>query len=439
MLNIEMVDPDRLIPYLRNARTHSQEQVEQIAASIREFGFTNPILIGDDDGIVAGHGRLMAAKLLGLKEVPVIVLAHLNEVQRRALVLADNRIAESAGWDEQKVAEELAALRELDFDLDVIGFSEDEVADLFNGLEDGTLSVDGSSVLARPAPSGGAEQGPADRQPVAGLTDADEAPEPQEDPVTQDGDVWILGEHRLRCGDATDAVAMVAFLAGEQVDMWLTDPHYNVAYEGGTADALTIQNDDMKDDEFRAFLTGAYRAADAVMKPGGVFYIWHADSEGFNFRGACRDVGWRVRQCLVWKKSSFVMGRQDYHWKHEPCLYGWNDGAAHLWASDRTQSTILEFDKPSRNGEHPTMKPVALFAYQLLNNTNEGGIVLDSFGGSGTTLIAAQMHKRRAFLLELDPRYCDVIVKRWQEFTGQAATLQADGATFARCAERAGE
>ena len=439
MLQIEMVDPDRLIPYLRNARTHSQEQVEQIAASMREFGFTNPILIGDDDGIVAGHGRLMAAKLLGLKEVPVIVLAHLNEVQRRALVLADNRIAESAGWDEQKVAEELAALRELDFDLDVIGFSEDEVADLFNGLEDGTLSVDGSSVLARPAPNGGAEQGPADRQPVAGLTDADEAPEPQEDPVTQDGDVWILGEHRLRCGDATDAVAMVAFLAGEQVDMWLTDPPYNVAYEGGTADALTIQNDDMKDDEFRAFLTGAYRAADAVMKPGGVFYIWHADSEGFNFRGACRDVGWRVRQCLVWKKSSFVMGRQDYHWKHEPCLYGWKDGAAHLWASDRTQSTILEFDKPSRNGEHPTMKPVALFAYQLLNNTNEGGIVLDSFGGSGTTLIAAQMHKRRAFLLELDPRYCDVIVKRWQEFTGQAATLQGDGATFARCAERAGE
>ena len=406
MLQIEMVDPDRLIPYLRNARTHSQEQVEQIAASIREFGFTNPILIGDDDVIVAGHGRLMAARLLGLKEVPVIVLAHLNEVQRRALVLADNRIAESAGWDEQKVAEELAALRELDFDLDVIGFSEDEVADLFNGLEDGTLSVDGSSVLARPAPNGGAEQGPADRQPVAGLT---------------------------------DAVAMVAFLAGEQVDMWLTDPPYNVAYEGGTADALTIQNDDMKDDEFRAFLTGAYRAADAVMKPGGVFYIWHADSEGFNFRGACRDVGWRVRQCLVWKKSSFVMGRQDYHWKHEPCLYGWKDGAAHLWASDRTQSTILEFDKPSRNGEHPTMKPVALFAYQLLNNTNEGGIVLDSFGGSGTTLIAAQMHKRRAFLLELDPRYCDVIVKRWQEFTGQAATLQGDGATFARCAERAGE
>ena len=439
MLQIEMVDPDRLIPYLRNARTHSQEQVEQIAASLREFGFTNPILIGDDDGIVAGHGRLMAAKLIGLKEVPVIVLAHLNEVQRRALVLADNRIAESAGWDEQKVAEELAALRELDFDLDVIGFSEDEVADLFNCLEDGTLSVDGSSVLERPAPSGGAEQGPADRQPVAGLTDADEAPEPQEDPVTQEGDVWILGEHRLRCGDATDAVAMVAFLAGEQVDLWLTDPPYNVAYEGGTADALTIKNDDMKDDEFRAFLTGAYRAADAVMKPGGVFYIWHADSEGFNFRGACRDVGWRVRQCLVWKKSSFVMGRQDYHWKHEPCLYGWKDGAAHLWASDRTQSTILEFDRPSRNGEHPTMKPVALFAYQLLNNTNEGGIVLDSFGGSGTTLIAAQMHKRRAFLLELDPRYCDVIVKRWQEFTGQAATLQGDGATFARCAERAGE
>jgi len=218
----------------------------------------------------------------------------------------------------------------------------------------------------------------------------------------------------------------------DRADMVLTDPPYNVAYEGGTKEALKIKNDAMGDEQFRAFLRDAYTAADAVMKPGAVFYIWHADSEGYNFRGAAHDAGWKVRQCLIWKKQTLVMSRQDYHWKHEPCLYGWKGGAGHLWAADRKQTTILEFDRPPRNGEHPTMKPVALFEYQMLNNTKGGDIVLDSFGGSGTTMIAAEKNGRIARLMELDPCYADVIVRRWQEFTGRQATLESDGRTFAQ-------
>lgn len=236
--------------------------------------------------------------------------------------------------------------------------------------------------------------------------------------------------HRLLCGDSTSLDDLARLCDGQLVDMWLTDPPYNVAYEGGTKEKLTIQNDEMSDDNFRAFLRDAYVAADSVMKAGAVFYVWHADSEGYNFRGAAQDAGWQVRQCLIWKKSQIVMGRQDYHWKHEPCLYGWKDGAAHLWATDRKQSTILEFDKPTRNGEHPTMKPVALFEYQMLNNTKGSDLVLDSFAGSGTTAIACEMNGRNARLMELDPKYCDVIVKRWQEFTGLNAVLEGDGRTF---------
>lgn len=248
--------------------------------------------------------------------------------------------------------------------------------------------------------------------------------------MTVEGDVWVLGNHRLMCGDSTSIEALEKLTEGKLVDLWLTDPPYNVAYEGKTKDALTIKNDAMDNDQFRQFLRDAYVAADAVMKPGAVFYIWHADSEGYNFRGAAHDAGWKVRQCLIWKKSVMVMGRQDYQWKHEPCLYGWKDGAGHLWASDRKQTTILEFDKPSRNGEHPTMKPVELFAYQMLNNTKGADLVLDSFGGSGTTMIAAEKHGRHARLMELDPKYCDVIVKRWQDFTGQKAVLEGKDLTF---------
>lgn len=381
-----------IIPYARNSRTHSEEQVAQIAASIKEFGWTNPVLIDEENGIIAGHGRLAAARKLGHTEIPVIELTGLSEAQKRAYVIADNKLALNAGWDTEMLVNELRDLEGMDIDLALTGFSADELNDMLAVKEEG-------------------------------LTDEDAAPPPPEDPITKPGDIWILGKHRLMCGDSTSIDHLERLCDGQAVDMWLTDPPYNVAYEGGTKEKLTIQNDSMGDDQFRQFLRDAYTAADTVMKPGAVFYIWHADLEGYNFRGAARDAGWTVRQCLIWKKSSLVMGRQDYHWKHEPCLYGWKEGAGHLWAADRKQTTILEFDKPARNGEHPTMKPVALFEYQLLNNTKGGDIVLDSFGGSGTTLIAAEKNGRVARLMELDPKYCDVIVKRWEDFTGKKAEL----------------
>ena len=389
-----------LIPYAANSRTHSDAQVAQIAASIKEFGWTNPILIDDDNTIIAGHGRLLAARKLGMEEVPAIILDHLTKAQQRALVIADNQLALNAGWDMDMLKAEIEDLSLEDFNLDLLGFDEKFL--------DGLLEA----------------------EPTAGLTDEDAVPEVPEIPKTVLGDVWVLGNHRLMCGDSTSVDALEKLTEGNLVDMWLTDPPYNVAYEGKTKDALTIQNDSMTDDSFRTFLRDAYVAADIVMKPGAVFYIWHADSEGYNFRGAAHDAGWKVRQCLIWKKSTMVMGRQDYHWKHEPCLYGWKEGAAHLWATDRKQTTILEFDKPSRNGEHPTMKPVELFEYQMLNNTKGADMVLDSFGGSGTTIIAAEKHGRYGRLMELDPKYCDVIIKRWQDFTGKKAVHADTGEAF---------
>jgi DNA modification methylase len=399
-LNIQQRAVTDLIPYIANSRTHSDAQVAQIAASIKEFGWTNPILVSGDNSIIAGHGRLMAARKLEMEEVPVIVLDHLSKAQQRALVIADNQLALNAGWNMDMLKAEIEDLQLDDFDLSILGFDDKFL--------DGLLEP----------------------EPTAGLTDEDAVPEVPETPKTVLGDVWVLGNHRLMCGDSTSIDALEKLTEGNLVDMWLTDPPYNVAYEGGTKEKLTIQNDSMGDGDFRQFLRDAYVAADAVMKAGAVFYIWHADSEGYNFRGAAKDAGWQVRQCLVWKKSSLVMGRQDYHWQHEPCLYGWKEGAAHLWATDRKQTTILEFNKPSRNGEHPTMKPVELFEYQMLNNTKGADLVLDSFGGSGTTIIAAEKHGRYGRLMELDPKYCDVIIKRWQDFTGKQAVHAETGETF---------
>jgi site-specific DNA-methyltransferase (adenine-specific) len=398
---VEQWPINKLVPYARNARTHSDEQVGQIAASIREWGWTTPILVDEAGSIIAGHGRTLAAQRLKMTEVPVMVAKGWSDAKKRAYVIADNKLALNANWDIEMLALELTDLLGMDFDLDLTGFSAEEIATLM-------------PVVIEP-----------------GLTDEDEAPELQENSTTVLGDVWIMGKHRLLCGDSTSVDDLTKLCQDQAVDMWLTDPPYNVAYEGKTKEKLSIQNDSMGDDQFRKFLRDAYVSADTVMKPGAVFYIWHADSEGYNFRGACYDAGWKVRQCLIWKKSVLVMGRQDYHWKHEPCLYGWKEGAGHLWAADRKQTTILEFDKPSRNGEHPTMKPVALFEYQLLNNTKGGDIVLDSFGGSGTTLIAAEKNGRIARLVELDPKYCDVIIKRWQNFTGKAATHAETGQPFA--------
>jgi site-specific DNA-methyltransferase (adenine-specific) len=404
-MKIEQVAVTALIPYAKNSRTHDDAQVAQIAASIKEFGWTNPILVDGEHGIIAGHGRLMAARKLGMTEVPVIELKDLTETQKKAYIIADNRLALNAGWDNNMLTIELNELLEDKFSLELLGFNADELNALLNPVE-----------------------------VIEGLTNEDEVPEPPPEPITKLGDVWVLGNHRLMCGDSTQIDQLEKLCNGRLVDMWLTDPPYNVALgmnetpeeakkRNRRTDGLTVKNDSMSNDDFRQFLRDAYVAADVVMKQGAVFYIWHADSEGFNFRGAAVDAGWKVRQCLIWKKSSIVMGRQDYHWKHEPCLYGWKEGAGHLWAADRKQSTILEFEKPGRNGEHPTMKPVALFEYQMLNNTKGGDIVLDSFGGSGTTMIAAEKNGRVGYLMEFDPKYCDVIVKRWENFTGKKAVL----------------
>jgi site-specific DNA-methyltransferase (adenine-specific) len=392
-LNVKYRKVEDLIPYVNNSRKHSDEQVAQISASIKEFGWTNPILIDGTNSIIACHGRLMAARKLKMDEVPTIELDHLTDTQRKALVIADNKLALNADWDNTLLTIELDELLKDGFALDILGFNQDELAALL------------------------------EPEQVDGLTDEDAVPDVPEEPKTKLGDIYQLGNHRLMCGDSCSITDMDKLVNDRQVDMWLTDPPYNVAYEGKTKDALTIQNDSMSDDGFRQFLRDAYVTADTVMKAGAVFYIWHADSEGYNFRGAAHDAGWKVRQCLIWKKSTMVMGRQDYHWKHEPCLYGWKEGAGHLWATDRKQTTILEFDKPNRNKEHPTMKPVALFEYQMLNNTKGGDIILDSFGGSGTTLLAAEKNGRIGYLMELDPKYCDVIVKRWEDFTGKKAEL----------------
>ena len=388
-----------LIPYARNARTHSEEQVTRIASSIKEFGWTNPILLDGDYGIIAGHGRVMAATKLGIEEVPTIQLSGLSDAQKKAYILADNRLALDAGWDEEMLRLELQELEEAGFDLELTGFDEGEINEL---LAEATTEESEDA----------------------------EIPEPPKDPKSIKGEVWILGTHRLMCGDSTSIDDVEKLMGGGRSDLYLTDPPYNVAYEGKTKDSLTIQNDSMDDESFRQFLVDAFVAADTVMHEGAAFYIWHADSEGFNFRGACRDVGWKVRECLIWSKNTFVMGRQDYQWQHEPCLYGWKEGASHKWYSDRSQTTIIECNKPSRNGEHPTMKPVELFRYLIENSSKRGDVVFDSFGGSGTTLIACEEVGRSARLMELDPVYCDVIVERWQNMTGLQAVRESDGVAY---------
>lgn len=675
-MQIEYWSIDRLIPYARNPRKND-DAVPKMAGLIKEFGFKVPVVIRSTGEVIDGHLRLKAAQRLGLTEVPVVLADEWTPAQVKAFRLAVNRSAEWADWDEELLKLELEELKLEDYDLELIGF------------DDVLLDADGTE----------------------GLTDPDDVPEVQDNPVTRPGDTWLLGKHRLMCGDSTSLDDMQKLTQGELVDMWLTDPPYNVAYEGGTG--LTIKNDNQSDSDFRQFLRDAYSAADSVMKPGAVFYIWHADSEGYNFRGAAKDIGWKVRQCLIWVKNSLVLGRQDYQWRHEPCqpagtmvrtpngdvpieelkdgdhvvsfdtysgslkglrdglvvktasrhyagnlysvsvagrttratdnhqfsirinpktkekfcvylmrrdewwrvgvastymsrgfgarqrfhqekaeelwilktfenssdaqmfeqfvainfgipytcweaecrsarskynwrtkkqvvdfynqldldalaekanhlleaygrsrkyplfvkgeptrmsrritakvaacnlipglmqipipfdgyrgdetfawadieavsynffdgkvyslsvdkfehyisdgiithncLYGFKEGASHLWASDRKQTTVLEFDRPTRSAEHPTMKPVALFEYEMLNNTRGGDLVLDSFGGSGTTMIVAEKNGRRSCLMELDPKYCDVIVRRWQEFTGREATLERDGRAF---------
>lgn len=393
---------DELIPYCNNSRTHDESQILQIASSIKEFGFTNPVLIDEDNGIIAGHGRVLAARKLGIDKVPSIKLSHLTDIQKKAYIIADNKIALNAGWDEELLKNEVEQLIVNDFDIDLIGFSDEEIDSLLGEEEEASH----------------------------GLADKDSVPEVPEDPITKPGDVWIMGEHRLMCGDGTSVDDVGVLMNGEMADLFLTDPPYNVDYSGGTKDRLKIENDSMSNDDFRKFLTDAFVCAWTFMRSGAAFYIWHSETFGLYFRLALQDAGFRLRQCLIWNKSCMVMGRSDYHWKHEPCLYGWKDGDSHFWNSDRKQVTVLDFEKPARNGSHPTMKPVELFEYLIKNSTKSGWVVVDLFGGSGTTLIASEINKRKSMIMEISPVYCDVIIKRWQEYVGDSAILESSGQTF---------
>lgn len=373
-------------PYERNPR-HNDDAVDGVANSIKAFGFKVPIVVDKNGIIIAGHTRYKAAKRLGMKEVPCIQADDLTPEQVKAFRLADNKVAEKADWDFEALDAELSDIAELDMTQFGFELPEDEPE----------------------------------------VSEDEYDTEPPVQAKSHVGDLYQLGRHRLMCGDSTEPDTVQALSGGGMVDMLLTDPPYNVDYEGKTKDALKIQNDSMADEQFREFLRAAFFNADSVMKSGAVFYIWHADSEGYNFRGACHNVGWKVRQCLVWAKNSMVLGRQDYQWKHEPCLYGWKEGAGHLWAADRKQTTILNFDRPTKSKEHPTMKPIKLFDYQIKNNTKGGDIILDLFGGSGTTLMACEQNGRTCYMMEFDPRYVDVIIGRWESLTGQKAKLISNG------------
>ncbi|WP_347298166.1 DNA modification methylase [Dolosigranulum savutiense] len=379
--NIQMMPIDTVKPYIYNPRVNDQA-VDAVARSIEEFGFRSPIVVDESKTIINGHTRLKAAKQLGLEQVPVLLADDLTEEQVRAFRLADNKTAELAEWDDDMLEEELSLLD----DIDMSEFGFEEIVEELEVEEDEGFD--------------------------------DELPK---EPRAQVGDVYKLGGSRLVCGDSLDPKTYELLCEGEEMDLYLTDPPYNIAYEGKTAEALTIENDDMSDEDFRTFLFEAFTAAGDVMKPGASFYIWHAESEKYNFVGACNDVDWTIRQTLIWNKNQFTLGRQDYQWKHEPCLYGWKPGASHSWYGGYSETTVLDFNKPNKNIEHPTMKPIELFAYLIKNSTKQGDNVLDNFGGSGTTIMACEQLDRHAFVIELDPKYVDVIINRWEEYTGEKA------------------
>lgn len=401
---IEQWPTDRLVPYARNARTHTDSQVAQIAASIAEFGFTNPILAGSDGVIVAGHGRLAAAQKLGIEMVPVVVLDHLTPTQRRALVIADNRIAENAGWDEAMLQVELIALQDDDFDLSLTGFDADALADLLAG---GETTNDGQ-------------------------TDEDAAPEVSEIPVSRPGDVWVCGEHRVLCGDATNADAYTTVLGDESAGMVFTDPPYNVNYANSAKDKMRGKNrailNDNLGDGFYDFLLAALTPALAHCR-GGI-YVAMSSSELDTLQSAFRAAGGHWSTFVIWAKNTFTLGRADYQRQYEPILYGWPDGGERHWCGDRDQGDVWQIKKPQKNDLHPTMKPVELVERAIRNSSRPGDVVLDPFGGSGSTLIAAEKSGRRARLIELDPKYVDVIVRRWQGYVGAQAVRQADGVAF---------
>jgi DNA modification methylase len=382
-MKIKQVSTDALIPYALNNRRHSEKQTDRIAASITEFGFNQPIVVDNNNVVIVGHGRLEAAKKLGLKEVPAVEVGELTDAQIKAYRILDNKLQNDSEWDIDNLQLEFGVLNDLDFDLSFGGL--DELSSLFDKEE-------------------------------PEVAEDDFEPEEIDEPFIKQGDLIELGRHRVLCGDSTNGGDVAYLMDGAMADLWLTDPPYNVAYTGKTADALTIDNDSMSDGEFRDFLGKCFDLAFESLKAGAAYYIWHDDSGGYNFRGAVFDCGEEVRQCLIWLKNTMVMGRQDYQWKHEACLYGWKSGASHHWYSDRKQTTILEFDRPSRSAEHPTMKPIKLFSYQIVNSSKSGDIVLDTFLGSGTTLVAAEQLGRTCYGMELSPKYCQVILERYKKY-----------------------
>jgi len=413
--HIELKSVKELIPYSKNARTHSENQVAQIANSIIEFGFTNPILIDSNKGIIAGHGRLMAAKKLNLPQVPVVILDHLTEAQKRAYIIADNKLAENAGWDEEILANELNDLKQEDFDLDLIGFEDQELEKLFTNLYE-------------------------DEEKEEELPDLDE------NPISKQGDIWLLGDHKLICGDSCKLETYNLLLENELADMTFIDPPYNVDYGNSMKDNLigkvnkktgktyknasgrrTILNDNLGND-FPKFLFDI--CSNILNFTKGACYICMSSSELHTLQKAFTDAGGKWSTFIIWAKNHFTLGRSDYQRQYEPILYGWKEKNDHYWCGDRNQSDVWYFNKPNKSKLHPTMKPVDLCKKAILNSSKTDDIILDPFGGSGSTLIAAEQVKRRCRIIELDQKYVDVIIKRWQNISGQEATLLQTGETF---------
>lgn len=392
---MQIVSIDKLIPYVNNARTHSREQIIKLRSSLREFGFINPVIIDSDFNIIAGHGRVMAAKEENITEVPCVLVDYLTEAQKKAYIIADNRFAQDAGWDEELLRIEIEALQGEAFDVSLTGFEPAELEDLFkddvkDGIEDDDFDVD--EELQKPT-------------------------------ISKAGDVWHLGNHRLICGDSTRAETYERLMDGKMANLVVTDPPYNVNYEGS---AGKIKNDNMENDAFYQFLLDAFVNMEKVMASDASIYVFHADTEGLNFRRAFADAGFYLSGTCIWKKQSLVLGRSPYQWQHEPCLFGWKKKGKHQWYSGRKETTIWEFDKPKKNGDHPTMKPVPLIAYPIMNSSMSNCIVLDPFGGSGSTLIACEQTGRICHTIELDEKFCDVIVRRYIEQVGSAENVRVE-------------
>ena len=384
-----LVSIDKLIPYINNARTHSPEQINKLRSSLREFGFINPVIVDKDYNIIAGHGRVIAAKAENFTEVPCVLVDHLTEAQKKAYIIADNRMALDAGWDEELLRVEIEALQAEAFDVSLTGFDDKEISDLFKGQEPEVKDddYDLSAALEKAA-------------------------------FVERGDVWYVGKHRLVCGDATSPEDVALLMDGHRANLIVTDPPYGVSFR--SASGLTIQNDSIKNEEFYQFLYKAFANMVAHMENGGSAYVFHADTEGLNFRSAFVDAGFHLAGVCIWAKNSLVLGRSDYQWQHEPVLYGFLKNGKHNWYSDRKQTTIWNFDKPKRNANHPTSKPLDLLSYPIKNSSQENAIVLDTFGGSGSTLMACEQTNRICFMMELDEKYASVILRRYVENTNNA-------------------